>query len=93
MSAFPPHHTIIDKAHGRLEVRHIWTRTELTGYITFPPAAQVLCIQRNTTEIVTQKELLMAQVIELDVVTQLLIEKGIISREQFFDKLKGGSGT
>ena len=45
------------------------------------------------TEIVTQKELLMAQVIELDVVTQLLIEKGIISREQFFDKLKGGSGT
>lgn len=53
------------------------------------------CMARvlKDTEIVTQKELLMAQVIELDVVTQLLIEKGIISREQFFDKLKGGSGT
>ena len=38
-----------------MEVRHIWTSTELTGYLTFPHAAQVLCIQRNTTQIVTQK--------------------------------------
>jgi predicted transposase YbfD/YdcC len=38
-----------------LEIRHIWTSTELTGYLTFPHAAQVLCIQRNTTQIVTQK--------------------------------------
>jgi hypothetical protein len=38
-----------------LEVRHIWTSIELTGYLTFPYAAQVFCIQRNTTEIVPQK--------------------------------------
>jgi hypothetical protein len=39
-----------------LEVRQIWTSTELTGYLTFPHAAQVFCIQRDTTEIVTQKD-------------------------------------
>lgn len=53
---FPPQHTTTDKAHGRLEIRHIWTSTELTGYLTFPHAAQVFCIERQTTEIATHKD-------------------------------------
>ena len=40
------------------------------------------------TEIVTRGELLISQVIQLDALTQLLIEKGIISKEEFFDKVK-----
>jgi hypothetical protein len=39
-------------------------------------------------EIVSYEELLMANVIQLDAVTQLLIEKGIISEQEFFTKLK-----
>ena len=42
----------------------------------------------NDKEIVSYEELLMANVIQLDAVTQLLIEKGIISEEEFFVKLK-----
>lgn len=38
-----------------MEIRHIWTSTELTGYLTFPYAAQVFCIQRHRLEMVTQK--------------------------------------
>jgi predicted transposase YbfD/YdcC len=53
---FPPQHTTTDKAHGRLEIRHIWTSTELTGYLTFPYTAQVFCIERQATQIVTQKD-------------------------------------
>jgi hypothetical protein len=36
-------------------VRQIWTSTELNGYIDFPHAAQVFAIQRDTTEMVSQK--------------------------------------
>jgi hypothetical protein len=36
-------------------VRRIWTSTELNGYIDFPHAAQVFAIQRDTTEMVSQK--------------------------------------
>ena len=39
-------------------------------------------------ELVTFKELLMANLIQVDTVTQLLIEKGIISEEEFYTKLK-----
>ncbi len=39
-----------------MEVRHIWTSTELTGYLDFPYSAQVLVIQRDTTEILSQKQ-------------------------------------
>jgi hypothetical protein len=38
-----------------LEVRHIWTSAELTGYIDFPHAAQVFAIQRETIELVSDK--------------------------------------
>jgi hypothetical protein len=36
-------------------VRQIWTSAELKGYIDLPHAAQVFAIQRDTTEIVSQK--------------------------------------
>ena len=39
-------------------------------------------------ELVDFKELLISQMIQLDAVTQLLIEKGIITEQEFFAKLK-----
>lgn len=38
-----------------MEVRRIWTSTELQGYLDFPYAAQVFCVQRDTTELTTGK--------------------------------------
>ena len=38
-----------------MEVRRIWASTELVGYIDFPYAAQVFCIQRDTRELTTGK--------------------------------------
>lgn len=40
-------------------------------------------------ELVTFKELLFANSIQVDALAQLLIEKGIITQEEFFAKLKG----
>ena len=42
----------------------------------------------NDKDLVTFKELLMANSIQVDALAQLLIEKGLISREEFFRKLK-----
>ena len=39
-------------------------------------------------ELVNFKELLMANSIQLDVIAQLLIEKGFFTKEEFFAKLK-----
>jgi predicted transposase YbfD/YdcC len=38
-----------------VEVRSIWTSTELRGYLDFPHAAQVFTIRREVTEMVSQK--------------------------------------
>jgi hypothetical protein len=38
-----------------VEVRSIWTSTELCGYLDFPYAAQVFIIRREVTEMVAQK--------------------------------------
>src|SRR5436305_3146172 len=54
-SLFPPQHITTDKGHGRIELRQIWASTELKDYIDFPHAAQVFAIQRETTEIISQK--------------------------------------
>jgi len=35
--------------HGRIEVRKIWTTTELNQYLDFPHVAQAFMIQRETT--------------------------------------------
>jgi hypothetical protein len=39
-------------------------------------------------EVVSFEELLMANVIQMDAISQLLIEKGIITEQEFFSKLK-----
>jgi len=48
---FPPQHASVDKAHGRLEEREIWTSTEINDYVEFPHVAQVFCIRRTTTDL------------------------------------------
>ena len=42
----------------------------------------------DSTDLVTFKELLMANSIMADALAQLLIEKGIITQNEFFEKLK-----
>ncbi|MCF8082700.1 MAG: hypothetical protein K9M96_06380 [Deltaproteobacteria bacterium] len=39
-------------------------------------------------EVISFKEALITQLIQLDTVTRLLMEKGIITEREFFDKLK-----
>ena len=39
-------------------------------------------------ELVSFKELLMSQMIQLDAVSELMIEKGVITKEEFEAKLK-----
>lgn len=41
----------------------------------------------DNREAVTTDELMMAQMIRLDTIAQLLIEKGLITEEEFFNKL------
>jgi len=33
---FPPEAQTIEKAHGRLEIRKIWTSTEINNFVLFP---------------------------------------------------------
>lgn len=42
----------------------------------------------DNKEVVTTDELIMAQMIRLDAIAQLLIEKGVVSEEEFYGKLK-----
>ena len=42
----------------------------------------------NEKELVELQELLMSQMIQLDTISELLIEKGIITSEEFVTKLK-----
>ena len=41
----------MDKGHGRIETRRIWTSTELKGYLEFPYHEQVVRIERATTDL------------------------------------------
>jgi predicted transposase YbfD/YdcC len=36
--------------HGRIEIRKIWTTTELNGYLNFPHVGQAFVIQRESTD-------------------------------------------
>ena len=47
-----------------------------------------MTIKLEGQEIVSSQGLLMAQVIQIDTVTQLLIEKGVFTEEEFYSKLK-----
>jgi len=42
----------------------------------------------NDSETVSFEELLMTNVIQVDALSQLLIEKGLITEQEFFTKLK-----
>ncbi|NTW88474.1 MAG: hypothetical protein HGB26_04980 [Desulfobulbaceae bacterium] len=44
--------------------------------------------KNDNKEVVTTDELIMAQMIRLDAIAQLLIEKGVVSEEEFYSKLK-----
>ena len=48
---FPPQHRTVDKGHGRIETREIWTSTELNNYANFPYIGQVFRIRRTTTDL------------------------------------------
>ena len=41
----------MDKGHGRIETRRIWTSTELKEYLEFPYNEQVVRIERFTTDL------------------------------------------
>jgi hypothetical protein len=42
----------VDKGHGRIDVRRIWTSTALNDYLSFPHVRQVFRIERITTDLV-----------------------------------------
>jgi predicted transposase YbfD/YdcC len=42
-------------AHGRIEVRRIWTSNALNDYLNFPHVGQCFVIEREKTEIKTDK--------------------------------------
>ena len=48
----------------------------------------ILADQRNSNEISTIQDLLMANSMQLDAIAQLLIEKGVFSKEDLFNMLK-----
>lgn len=52
-SSSPPQHQTTEKAHGRLEIRRIWTSTELNDYVDFPYCGQVARIERLRTRLST----------------------------------------
>jgi predicted transposase YbfD/YdcC len=52
---FPPEAETIDKNHGRLEIRKIWTSTEINNYVNFPYCAQVACLKRYREQIKSGK--------------------------------------
>ena len=41
----------MDKGHGRIEIRRIWTSTKLNDYLDFPYLNQVFRIERLTTDL------------------------------------------
>jgi hypothetical protein len=41
----------VDKGHGRIEIRRIWTSTELNDYLEFPHLNQVFRIERLTSDL------------------------------------------
>ena len=47
-----------------------------------------MCTKNNDNEIVSFKDLLMANTIQVDALAQLMIKKGFITKEEFFDVLK-----
>lgn len=51
MEAFPPDHVPVDKTHGRVETRRIWTRDTLNDDVACPYTAQVACVEREISHV------------------------------------------
>jgi hypothetical protein len=49
---------------------------------------ELMSDQANSNEMSTFKDLLLANSLQIDAVAQLLIEKGIFTKDEFFDMLK-----
>jgi len=45
----------VEKGHGRLEIRRIWTSTDLSDYLDFPHCGQVACVERLRENLKTGK--------------------------------------
>lgn len=48
----------------------------------------LMATDTETSELATFKDLLMANSLQVDAVAQLLIDKGVFTKEEFFDMLK-----
>jgi len=55
MRIFFPEHETCEKGHGRLEIRRIWTSTEINEYVNFPYCRQVASIERYSEELTSGK--------------------------------------
>jgi hypothetical protein len=55
---------------------------------TYPKKGQQMAEQLDPNELVNFKELLMANSIQVDTLTQLLIDKGVFTKEEFLITLK-----
>jgi len=47
----PPQHETVNRGHGRIETRRIWTSTALNDLLDFPYIRQVFLIERITTDL------------------------------------------
>lgn len=52
---FPPEAQTVEKGHGRLEIRRIWTSTEIKDFVLFPHCGQVAHLERFRHEIKSGK--------------------------------------
>jgi predicted transposase YbfD/YdcC len=75
-SLFPPAHETVEKQHGRLETRRIWTSSQLSDYVKFPCSAQVARVERITRVIASGK--IRTEVVYL--ITSLTPEKASAER-------------
>ncbi len=55
---------------------------------TLEDGEMIVADRRDSSEIATIQDLLMANSMQLDAIAQLLIEKGVFSKEELFDMLK-----
>jgi hypothetical protein len=60
----------------------------LIWFSKIPPRRLIMAKKLDPAELVSFKELLMANAIQIDALTQLLIDKGLITQQEFFTKLK-----
>ena len=68
--------------------RHSTVEAVAEAVLTVPGKGDSVARKLNDKELVSFEELLRANMIQVDALSQLLIEKGIITEQEFFTKLK-----